>query len=352
MMIRIARMNLLALVLAPTVTLAQDIPQDTTAPKHVTKFFDSETPLAATLTTNIKQIRNDKKDEAPWRAASIQFAGADGQAVVLPIRVRTRGIWRLNNCEFPPLRLNFVRVQAQGTVFEGLDKPKLVNYCRNNDRFEQYVLQELQLYRVYQLLTPASHRARLVHMTYVDSASGKTHAKRMAIIVEEPDAMAERLGGQMLEQQGADKEDLDPQQNLLFGVFQYFAANTDWSTLMLHNVELVVRRHDGALLPVAFDFDFSGAVNAPYATPDPKIPIRHVRQRLYRGMCATPEQLAAVFALFNQKKDAIYALYRDDIGKLLLPEFVRETLDYYDQFYATINDPKKVKREFVEGCRD
>ena len=325
---------------------------DSGGPKHSTAFFDSETPLVATLTTNIRQIRNDRKDEAPWRAASWSFTGADGQPVVLPIRVRTRGIWRLNNCEFPPLRLNFAKKDAQGTAFEGLDKPKLVNYCRNNDRFEQYVLQELQLYRVYQLLTPASHRARLMRMTYVDSASGKTHATRMGIMLEEPDAMAERLGGQMLEQQGADKEDLDPQQNLLFGVFQYFAANSDWSTLMLHNVELVVRRDDGVLLPVAFDFDFSGVVNAPYATPDPKIPIRHVRQRIYRGMCAPPEQLSQVFALFNQKKDAIYALYRDDIGKLLLPEFVRETLQYYDEFYATINDPKKVKREFVEACRE
>jgi hypothetical protein len=319
--------------------------------KHVTAFFDSEAPLTVALTTNIKQIRNDKKDEAPWREATISVAGADGNQTVIPIKVRTRGIWRLNNCEFPPIRLNFARGTVKGTPFEGLDKPKLVNYCRNSDRFEQYLLQELQLYRIYQLLTPVSHRARLVRMTYVDSASGKTHATRMAIIVEEPDAMAERLGGQMVEQQGALKDDLDPQQNLLFGVFQYFAANTDWSTLMLHNVELVIRP-DGTLLPVAYDFDFAGAVNAPYATTDPKLSIRHVRQRLYRGICTTPDQLARVFATFNEKKDAIYALYRDDIGKLLLPEIARDALQYYDDFYATINDPKKAKREFVDACRE
>jgi hypothetical protein len=319
--------------------------------KHVTAFFDSEAPLTMALTTNIRQIRNDKKDEAPWRDATISVAGANGNQAVLPIKVRTRGIWRLNNCEFPPIRLNFARGSTKGTPFEGLDKPKLVNYCRNNDRFEQYLLQELQLYRIYQLLTPISHRARLVRMTYVDSASGKTHASRLAIFLEEPDAMAERLGGQMLEQQGAMKADLDPHQNLLFGVFQYFAANTDWSTLMLHNVELVIRP-DGTLLPVAFDFDFAGAVNAPYATTDPKLPIRHVRQRLYRGICAPPDQLAQIFAVFNEKKDAIYALYRDDIGKLLLPEFTREALKYYDEFYETINDPKKARREFVEGCRE
>ena len=37
------------------------------AEKEVPVFFRSEAPLAMTLTTNIKQIRHDKGENAPWR---------------------------------------------------------------------------------------------------------------------------------------------------------------------------------------------------------------------------------------------------------------------------------------------
>ena len=81
----------------------------------------------------------------------------------MPMRLKTRGIWRLKNCEFPPIRLNFTSESTKHTIFHGLDKPKLVNYCRDNDQYEQYVLQEFQLYRIYRLLTPASHAVRVLH---------------------------------------------------------------------------------------------------------------------------------------------------------------------------------------------
>jgi hypothetical protein len=54
--------------------------------------------------------------------------------------------------------------------------------------------------------------------------------------------------------------------------------------------------------------------------------------------------------LFNEKKDAIYALYSDSIGKLLKPKIAEETLKYYDEFYKVINDPKRAKREIAESC--
>src|SRR6185312_2653668 len=52
------------------------------APKHadsakVSRFFESEAPLTATLTLNIKQITRDKGDNAPWRAATLAYVTAD-----------------------------------------------------------------------------------------------------------------------------------------------------------------------------------------------------------------------------------------------------------------------------------
>jgi hypothetical protein len=57
-----------------------------------------------------------------------------------------------------------------------------------------------------------------------------------------------------------------------------------------------------------------------------------------------------VFTLFRERKDAIYALYADPIGRLVEPRRVRETLAYFDEFYATINSPRAAKRDVVDAC--
>lgn len=312
-------------------------------------FFDTETPVTLALTANLKELRGDKSEVVPWRPATIAYAGPDSASVKVPLRVRTRGIWRLKTCEFPPLRLNFSREGAQGTLFQGLDKPKLVSYCRNNDRFEQYVLQELQLYRIYHLLTPVSHKVRLVRLAYTDSAKGKVETTRYAILLEEPAAIAARLGGRVLEQKGALPGDLDAFHDALVGVFQYFIGNTDFSTHGLHNVELLAKP-DGPILPLAYDFDFSGAVNASYATVDPRLSVTRVRDRLFRGFCTPREEFTRVFALFNDKRPQIYALYSDQVGTLMDRSVVKETLKYFDEFYRTINDPRLARRNIIDAC--
>jgi len=327
--------------------------RDTAAPKPKppTHFFDLEAPLALTLTANFSRLRHDKGEKVPWRAATLSYPGPDGGPITVPVTVRTRGFFRLKECAFPPLRLNFGRKAAAGTVFEGLDKPKLVNYCQDNDRYEEYVLQELQLYRIYALLTPVSHKTRLVRATYVDSASSKIQTTRYGFILEEPKALAARVGGAVVEDKGATAADFEPYDAALVGVFQYFIGNPDWSAAFLHNAE-IVRDSVFRNILVPYDFDFAGAVNTSYAVPDSSLPIRSVRERLFRGHCVPADVYARVFALFNERKGAIYALYSDHIGRLLRPRTVKETLEYFDDFYRTINSARVAKREIADACHD
>lgn len=315
----------------------------------VPAFFQSQDPIEVTLTTNIGKIRGDKSDNSPWRPATLSYKTTDGNLVTVPLKAHTRGIWRLKMCEFPPLRLNFSGQTSKGTIFAKLDKPKLVNYCHDMDTYEQYILQEYQLYRIYQLLTPVTHRARLLKIVYADSADGKVRARRYGFILEEPSAVAARLGGKMMVQKGARPGDLDSFQDALFGVFEYFIGNTDFSEAGLHNVELFFNS-DGVVMPIAYDFDFSGAVNARYATVDPSLSIPNVRQRLFRGYCTDAESYGKAFAVFNEKKPEIYALYNDSIGKLMDRGTVKETLRYFDEFYDTINNQRAAKRSIIESC--
>jgi hypothetical protein len=313
------------------------------------KFFENQEPLAVTFTTNISRLRHDKMDTPPWRTGTFSYLDAEGKTVEVPVKARTRGIWRLKMCDFPPLRLNFAGETTKGTIFHKLDKPKMVSYCRDMDSYEQYILQEFQLYRIYEILTPQSHRARLLKISYADSGSGKIHAKRYAFIIEEPSALAARLGGKVMEQKGAMPGDLDPYPDAVMGVFQYMIGNTDFSTAALHNVELFFD-DNGTVSPIAYDFDFAGAINTQYAAPDQRLSIQNVKQRLYRGYCSDSATYDKVFSLFNEKKAAIYALYADSIGSLLPKNVAKQTLRYFDDFYETINDRSSAKRSILESC--
>ena len=317
--------------------------------KRVPPFFQSVTPIAMTFTTNLKQIRRDRGETAPWRWATLSFQDSANKAVVMPVRARTRGIWRLKNCNFPPIRFNFSDKDTKGTLLEDLEEPKLVNYCKDNEQYEQFILQEFQLYRVYQLLTPVSHRVRLVKMSYVDSASAKRDAERYAIIVEDPGQLANRHLAKVIKAKGAGPGDFDPNDLALAYLFQFFIGNLDFSFNGLHNTELLGTT-DGRILPVAYDFDYAGAVNAPYAVPPANYNWPNVRTRKFMAYCEIAEGFPGALAKFMEKKDAIYALYADEIGKLMSQRVVRETLEYYDEFYRSVRTPQDAQRNVFSKC--
>lgn len=312
-------------------------------------IFTGTQPLQITLTAPFRQLKKDRTGTTPYRVAEITYAGDSG-TVRVPVRLRTRGIWRRKNCDIPPLRLNFHKDSVKKTAFRHIDNVRLVMHCRDNDDYEQYVLQEYQLYRVQRLITPFSMDARLVRVTYLDSEKKDTVATRWAYYLESEPAFAERMGGTVVDLKGAGGDDLEGEENARFGVWEYFIGNTDYSVAALHNVALLQR--DTFYFPVAYDYDWSGAVNTRYAGPAPQLlkQIRRVTDRLMRGYCTAPEHYEKVFAGFRGQKDAIYALYSDSLGALMKPDVAKNTLKFFDRFYETINDPRDAKRQIVEKC--
>jgi hypothetical protein len=338
------------LLLPPAPGMTQESQKDSVkAPKpyNPPPIFAEATPLEFTIVAPFGKLKRDRAVETQYRPATI-FYIANGTEVRIPVRLRTRGIWRKKNCEIPPLMMNFTNDSTKKTVFARLDRARFTFACRHNDDYEQYVLQEYNLYRVHRLLNPLSYDVRLARVTYVDSEKKDTLATRWAFISETDEAFAQRLGVKLVTTQGAGPTDVDPYESAFYGVFQYFVGNSDFSIRALHNAVLVMKDHQH--YPVARDFDWSGAVNARYATPSPILKIRSVAERIMRGYCAPPEEFEKVFSLFREKKDSIYALYRDPIMAPMKPGVVTQTLKYFDDFYATINDPRRAKRDIVGAC--
>lgn len=326
---------------------ADKIQRDTT-PYKPTILFNSTEPLEFTLTLNVKQIKKDRGDEPPSRPATFALKDTSGKPVDMPIHVRTRGIWRKKNCDIPPLRIDFTKDKVKGTVFAGQNHVKLAIPCRFNDRYEQLTLAEFNLNRAYTVLTPLSHRVRLARLTLVDSASGKPEFTRWSFVMEDESEVAGRNHGRVYDVKGATSSDLDPSTAAIAGLFQYMIGNTDYSVQALHNVELMAR--DTSVYPIIFDFDFAGAVNAPYAVVDYRLSIKRVTDRLFRGPCAPASYYPAAIAHFKAKRDSITALYSDALGKLMDPGKVKETLEYFDDFYKIVDDSRRVKREMLDAC--
>jgi hypothetical protein len=348
----VAALAALLLPLAPGAARAQVA--DTTAADSIppSVLFDSEVPLAVRLAGDLRTLVNDrdslKSKEHPF---TLTVRDGDGQPVTLGVDLETRGHWRrqARNCDFPPLWLDLPRNRVAETVFRSQNRLKLVTPCRPGRRdYREYILREYAVYRIYNLLTPLSLRARLATTTYVDTTGRMDSLTVTTFLIEQVDEMARRNGGRRMDVIGARYADVDSLQFGLVGVFLYLIGATDWSLGGLHNMELMLDLRRSAFQPVAYDFDFSGIVNTSYARPDPRLNLRSVRDRRYRGTCLADGQWEAVLQRFRAHKAAIYAVYDSLPG--LSPGYVRDTHRYLDDFYEVIDDPGKRASELVRRC--
>jgi hypothetical protein len=131
-------------------------------------------------------------------------------------------------------------------------------------------------------------------------------------------------------------------------MFEYMIGNTDFSIWALHNVRIVQNRAR-QLFPVPYDFDLSGFVHAPYASPDPRIGIRSVLDRLYRGPCRTADEFEATAAAFRAKRGDMMALL--DSMRDLEPDARSEAREYLEGFFRSIEKPTTIKKQFVDSCK-
>lgn len=315
------------------------------------RLFDAAEPVELTLTADFGAIAKQRGTEKKPQPGVLSYVTATGDSVRLEVQLRTRGHFRLKICQYPPLKVAYDKAQAAHTILAHTGSSlKLTVQCRGGRSYTNYLLEEYLIYRVYNLLTERSFRARLARVTYADAKGKQPPEMRYAFFVEDDDRMARRNKTDVFDQKGVTQNDVDPEQMGLVAVFQYMIGNTDWAVSALHNIVLI-RDSTGVVYPVPYDFDWSGVIMPPYALPDPSLGITTVRQRTYRAGCRTPAELAAVFARFNAQKEAIYALYRGLESEGLEAKRIAQALDYYDEFYKTINDAGRTRREFLRSCQ-
>jgi hypothetical protein len=330
---------------------AEEVLQARRAEADTRRLFSDAVPLAFTLTADFKAINKDRNPESTKRYGAVISAPAGGgTAAELPVQLGTRGHFRLmaRNCDFVPLRVEFPRDRTAGTPFEGQTNLKLGTHCRGDRSYDNYTLREYLTYRLFNMVTPLSFRARLGRATYVDSTSKKTIGTRFSIFIEHENEVARRFGGRIVELPRIVFKDLDPPTLTRMMLFEYMIGNTDFSIWALHNVRIVQDRQK-RLYPVPYDFDLSGLVHAPYASPDPRIGIRSVLDRLYRGPCRTADEFEEVAASFRSRRADMVALINSIAD--LDPLQRGEAKEYLESFFRSIEKPGAVKKQFVDNCK-
>jgi len=312
-------------------------------------LFSSHDVLNIRLIGDIGTIIRDVEEDSQEHPAVLEYV-ENGDTVRLDVQVETRGNFRRKreNCSFPPLRINLKKKQVKGTLFDGMDKLKLVTHCRpNSNMFEQYVVEEYLIYRTFNILTDTSYRAKFLNVSYVDNTNDKV-TESIGFFIEPDNALEERLGMNEVKQKYIlpDQTRFDYVSKL--SVFEYMIGNTDWAVSTLHNIKLFSPDTLKPPYAVPYDFDWSGLLNTVYAKPLPRYETESVTERVFKGYCRTMEQLKTSFEIFNGKKDEIYHLYEN--CEMLKSSEKKRILKYLDEFYGVIADDKKITTEFMENC--
>ena len=339
--------TMLLFVLASFAAAASAAPGDT-------PLFASSDVLRLTIKGPVSSIARSRS-QVP-QPGTLSVTGTAGS---IPVMLTARGLTRRQPdiCPFPPLKIQFAGDPPPQSLFAGQKSLKLLSHCRNAASFQQHVLLEYAAYRMFNALTPASFRVRLASIDYVDER-GKALMTRYGFFIEDLRDVARRNG--MQQARLADRiptSGLSPRHAALYSLFQHMIANHDWSMRAgpagedcCHNAELIAPASGVAagVIPVPYDFDFSGLVGAPYATPPDILKLSSVRQRHYRGYCAHNNPAIAAAVQFRARRPAILAALHSTPG---LEERTKvRAAAFLEPFFADIATSESLQAKVLESC--
>lgn len=312
--------------------------------------FTDSSLLDVKLEFGIQQVFADIGNNPSYHKGYLSYEDESGATISIPIKIRTRGIFRrkASNCSQPPLLIKFKLKETSNTIFEGIERLKLVVPCQKSRRYEDLVLKEFLAYRLYQIISPYSYRVRLLRLKMVDRYSGN-QAISYAFVIEPVEILAKRLGGVVRDAKNTHPNACNRYYYNRMAIFQYMIGHTDWSIKALHNITLIEPEPYAPPIPIPFDFDFSGFVDAPYALPAEHLPIKSVKERYFNGYCRPEQEFIVVFSYFLTLHDTI-KLTIDSLNYLTQKQRVH-LIDYIDNFYKILASDSKRKSKIILKCR-
>ncbi|MDC6350491.1 hypothetical protein PP178_02930 [Zeaxanthinibacter sp. PT1] len=314
----------------------------------ITPLFTQTTPMRVKLSYSNRLIKNLKTRK--YLPIKIFYQDEERGWKKLNAKIRARGKYRRLNCYFTPIKL---KIRELNNVFKSSTHLKLVLPCKQEKDANDNVIKEYLAYKLYEHISPYHFKTRLISLEYEEIRRKKTkHHKLAGFFIEHHKNLAKRLDCRVLERfvHPLEQESLTAIRN---AIFHYMIGNTDYSTAYKHNQKLLF--HNKNTIPVPYDFDMSGFVNASYAVvseiPGEEINIKTVKERRYRGFKRNPQLFEKVRLEFLKSKSQLIQIVQDHKIYFEHPQEYRETLKYLEDFYEIIENEKRFKRNIIQVAR-
>ena len=318
------------------------------------RLFTDEEILPIRLKYSTREMKEETNDST-YIQTELAYEEDDGSWRVLDVKFRARGHNRRETCYYTPIKIKIKKSVSKDTEFEGNKKLKLVLPCLMQKDRNDNVVKEFLAYKIYEQVTPYHFKTRLLDIDYTEIRGKKEKKHKIkGFVIEDIDKVADRNGGQELKDRKVHPLQQHDHSSVQNDMFQYMIGNTDYSNAYQHNCKLIFVEGKGTI-PVPYDFDLCGLVNASYAVvsqiQNETLPITEVTQRLFRGF---------------ERDEAVYAKVRKDY--LLKRVVILEEMDrwkpafedprefdharnYIDQFFRIMANDKNFEREILNKMR-
>jgi hypothetical protein len=303
---------------------------------YLCEVVDSSTIL--TIKTDVDHLLETKLDEK-YQPSEVSITDDLDDSIVLKSRVKTRGNMRKKLCTIPPLKLDFNKTELRSRGFTNKDKVKLVLQCMDSLSHQVSMKKEYLVYELYREIDSLGLKAALIKINLInEDGEGNIY---QGFILEDEENLARRVGGTIIEKGVVRPQSMQREALLKIAFFQYMIGNNDWSISLRKNVETLLLESEKRLVPVAFDFDYSGIVGQEYAAPTYIFPLMSMDQRIFMLMDLTKDELKSmqefynnVQGRFNQIIEEATYLHKDERQKFK---------EIVDDFYDLINSRRRSK---------
>lgn len=264
--------------------------------------------LEITIEVNLFDIHNSRRSDDVHKAV-LTFKDSEKQTQTWDIKAELSGRFRRLNCAIPPLKLDFKKSELRKAGLSKFDDMKLMTNCSGIIKLDkQLLVREYMGYKFYNELTDYSYRIQMVDITFINTYNGE-QLKLWGFLLEDTAQLANRMNAKKIEYYNLPIDTFQRESLKMASLFQYMIGNGDWDLSTGQNVRFFLK--NGEIIPVPFDFDFSGLVDAFYAVPNPNYRLSSVKDRIFLGFPELVDEMENTFLLFQSKKDVFLRM----IGK-------------------------------------
>ena len=308
--------------------------------KSIFDLMNHSEVLNMTLEADFSALKENRRTDDSHKG-KLTFEDADAVSQNWNIKIKLRGKFRRLNCEMPPLKLDFKKGDLEEKGLADFDDLKLVTQCTDDkNEAKAFLMKEYLTYKMYNELTDYSYRVQLVRITYKDTSTGKK-SKEWAFLIEDTAQLAARLKAEKVSAFTTSPREFSSTSVKQATLFQYIIGNADWELSTGRNIKLFLK--DGILIPVPYDFDFSGLVNASYAIPNADYDLSSIKERVIPQLPKQYHDLHGTIYYFVGKKEKLFDVIQN--FKYLSRTDRTEMVDYLNTYFVNADNLRFVERK-------